>query len=294
MESHNAQTYNIAKSILCARQAQLSIGCSTPSPELNSCQTDRGEQLPLEDPETLTSPDTVVIEARKGVVQNIPIPGTDCYIVTQVVDGEQTLQTQGDNETLMSRVEPPGFVSTSDNQKSSCALCAYQCDSSHLLKRHQNTVHNADREVHCCDKCGCTFKQRRSLDSHMKGHLGQFDFQCEICDKKFASRDHLRLHGRTHIQTRTSTCRNPSCGQTFRTGGHLRQHERTVHAQRVFCCPAEGCDKSFTVRHLAAAHYKVHTGAFRCLRAGCGRTFRDAHNLRAHQKTHPDHNTTGQ
>lgn len=271
-----------------ASQTGLSKNLDVPLNSLSADQIANSKELDVKANSMI-----IKVKPKDGVIQTIPVPGTKCYIETEVVDESNFLDEQCglDNSSRQSDVPidtAEVIVKTNSIpvKPYNCDSCSYTCKSSRLLQRHKLALHNVEREVHCCDKCGRMFKQKRSLDTHMKVHGGLFEYHCDFCNKSFASADHLRLHRRVHIQSRDYVCSFPNCKLAFRTKGQLQQHERNVHGPRLFSCPEPGCDKDFALKRLADAHYKIHTAAYRCFHASCSRTFRDKHNLKVHQKTH--------
>ena len=231
-------------------------------------------------------------------VQKHGVQGKSYKSCLHKIESQKLLQTSHLEEksvTIASLNENGSFAGYRDSKSAEsvnithvyqCSSCSYSCQSHRLLKAHSERLHNTSRPVHCCDKCGQIFKQKRSLDAHIKVHAGKLDHKCQFCQKCFASQNHLRLHLLTHSSTRDHLCEEGNCQKRFRTKGHLKQHVRTVHATPTFICPHPECEKVFTLKRAMHAHYNVHTAAHSCPNPQCGQTFRDRFNLKAHQKTH--------
>ena len=80
----------------------------------------------------------------------------------------------------------------------------------------------------------------------------QKQFKCDICDKKFRLKHHLKGDVRTvHEGVKNNEC--DICGKEFGHLGTLKRHIKVVHEKRRdFLC--DTCDKSFTLLH----HLKKH------------------------------------
>ena len=37
-----------------------------------------------------------------------------------------------------------------------------------------------------------------SLATHMRGHTGEMPYSCDVCQQKFANKERMKLHMRTH------------------------------------------------------------------------------------------------
>ena len=76
--------------------------------------------------------------------------------------------------------------------------------------------------------CGATFNSRTRLKSHMKGHLGQLDFSCEICGKKFWNMVDLQGHiSAKHTNIKVHVCH--VCGKSFSYRKTLARHKKNDH-----------------------------------------------------------------
>lgn len=86
-------------------------------------------------------------------------------------------------------------------------------------------------------------------------HLG-IKFECEVCHRKMSSKEHLRLHMRTHTGERPAVC--SVCGKGFKRNDALTEHMRIHTGHRPYVC--EMCGKGFTQKQALNTHKRGHTG----------------------------------
>jgi hypothetical protein len=81
-------------------------------------------------------------------------------------------------------------------------------------------------------------------------------FNCEQCNKSFASKGNLNHHTRTiHDNTMSFYC--DKCEKVFNQNGNLKLHLKTVHENiRTFNCGQ--CSKSFGMKQQLEQHLRCH------------------------------------
>ncbi|KAJ8928665.1 hypothetical protein NQ314_018759 [Rhamnusium bicolor] len=67
-----------------------------------------------------------------------------------------------------------------------------------------------------------TLKKR--LRKHVLTHTEEKPFQCEFCEKKFATKEHLIIHQQVHTKEKLFICR--ICQKVFIQKGTLNVHMR--------------------------------------------------------------------
>lgn len=91
----------------------------------------------------------------------------------------------------------------SKHLKHQCHLCASSFSSNALLQGHIRKHEN--NPCFMCDHCGKGFYRKDRLAVHTRSvHLGQKNFQCNVCEKKFIDSYKLRRHMKTHTTGRAS------------------------------------------------------------------------------------------
>jgi len=77
-----------------------------------------------------------------------------------------------------------------------------------------------------CKVCGKTYKRCSHIKVHAESHIEGISLICNICNKSFSNREHLRDHIRK-IHSELSSC--DLCGKSGMTKGAYNHHKRTQH-----------------------------------------------------------------
>lgn len=174
-------------------------------------------------------------------------------------------------------------------------LACFECDkifaNPDSLRCHQNALHKGQRRKiysYVCDKCGKQFKQRALLKHHEEDNCGTGpQFQCQICNKRFATVHSKISHMRVHDPEKKLLCK--FCGKGFHWKGQLKIHERRHTGEKPFNCLY--CPKTFAYRESLITHSSLHTGIKPHLCEACGSRFSCIGNLLKHRASHT--NTCG-
>lgn len=159
-----------------------------------------------------------------------------------------------------------------------------------------------------CVPCRKTFKQASTCRIHFSlYHLHEKPFQCQLCDRIFATPHQLRLHGTVEHNGFRFQC--TQCRKQFRHNQHFKQHINHHSATKSFIC--EACGKALKTkgsldRHISTVHLKrprndgskstqiktriQHNKLHQCPIKQCCRSFTNLTSLQGHLKQkHPIH-----
>lgn len=193
-----------------------------------------------------------------------------------------------------------------------CDMCSLVSRNKVSLRAHVRRVHRRDFR-HRCEQCGRGFISKYDLEDHKTRHLGTKSFvcddcgnaflqksyltahkramhevqttpkyQCDLCNKSFASERNLRNHASVH--SHTFLC--AQCGKEFGTSNALKQHERVHTGEKPYQC--KSCPKAFARIQALRVHRVIHTGdrPYKC--DICGRAFTQRSSMKKHRRRHPE------
>lgn len=157
------------------------------------------------------------------------------------------LDVSGETETDPG---PPQESSTpSKDQGKKKHLCTF-CGN---LYTHRQSLHSHVAAIHkkCfqCIICQKAMGSKRTLESHLNGHLKKKPFSCNTCKRVYQSKLSLAQHP---CSGKLSKC--DECSKVFPTSKCLMQHKLTHNPMPKFAC--HYCGKDFQHRQSRDRHTK--------------------------------------
>ncbi|KAF5277010.1 hypothetical protein FQR65_LT16089 [Abscondita terminalis] len=163
-----------------------------------------------------------------------------------------------------------------------CEICNRIFSNLRLFRIHKR-MHYPQNKAWKCDMCGKKYSSRNLLDEHINVHTGLRPYICATCGKDFASKYTFKAHEKTHeVRPRPFQCQH--CNKSFLSQQNLSQHERTHLGIKEFCCQL--CSKQFGSAHNLEVHSLVHTGYKPFICGLCGKAFARKAEIRDHERTH--------
>lgn len=121
-------------------------------------------------------------------------------------------------------------LSHSEERPYACRICGTSFKRSTHLRTHEQGVHglqdSSSPKKFTCAICQKSMVKKESLEAHMKEHIGELNYQCDDCQKKFATNTGLNIHitmGRCQKGSRVCNI----CVKEFEVGKDVCEHLRT-------------------------------------------------------------------
>ncbi|XP_037938616.1 zinc finger protein 658B-like isoform X2 [Teleopsis dalmanni] len=135
-----------------------------------------------------------------------------------------------------------------------CDVCGKQFATQYYLRQHKK-MHGDERQVYECKQCEKQYQSKIALDNHMKMHSGD-TIKCTVCEKPFSRQYELNVHMRFHTRNFPYEC--DLCDRKFAIKGHLRSHMWRHQGLKLQC---DQCSKLFTSSKALNEHSYLHTPA---------------------------------
>ena len=167
-----------------------------------------------------------------------------------------------------------------------CSICNKVFSTPINLRNHIKTIHDKNFPFKCTyPNCNKQYSIATRLKVHMRTHLGEKPYQCDICFKSFVEKGNLKTHKKFHSSLRPFKC--PQCDKSYKTNGHLKDHIEIQHNKiKKFKCPI--CNNSFGRSSTLKSHIRTHTGekTIKCKVEGCNKFFAEKGNMLIHYRRH--------
>ena len=152
------------------------------------------------------------------------------------------------------------FTHNANKPSFKCPICPATS-----LRRRDLRVHT--RKFHCseepllCKKCGTTIPDRYHLNEHMKKHMVKY-LICSICSYSCNNERRMEEHALIHKGSTPFAC--DVCDRKFRTKQHLKRHQNMNHNPgfklktklKIYTCSQ--CDKTFSRKGYLQRHINFH------------------------------------
>ena len=176
------------------------------------------------------------------------------------------------------QVEP---VVVSDNKGFKCDLCGKTFKRKDHLKNHKEAVHER-KSSYTCYICKACFKDKPTMEEHIRQHSGETPYICTKCPLSFATKTLYRKHLFTSHGFICDICDIKYETATALTFHHNKMHRDKSSQHSSFKCMY--CPKTFMFRYLRERHFQVvHRGIKKYLCKVCGKR---TNNLIEHMAVH--------
>ena len=136
-----------------------------------------------------------------------------------------------------------------------CKLCETFWASHFALEFHIVVGH--EMIMHCCDTCEYVTNQKQKMVEHKKStHDGVKQFKCQICDKRFFRREHLKVHKATKHDIGQKNFKCEACRWQGISQHELNRHFGRKHIRKYKC---DICGEAFfRTKHVNDHKEEVH------------------------------------
>jgi len=125
-------------------------------------------------------------------------------------------------------------IKMDQNKQLACGKCDKLFSSRQSLQKHEK-IHTTstldERRTISCPSCTTTFTLKENLRRHIRAvHEGIKPHSCEVCEKKFASKNEVKEHMTMHTGEKAYKC--DECGKCFSQMSSLCGHKKKSHREK--------------------------------------------------------------
>ncbi|XP_029161688.1 zinc finger protein 665-like [Nylanderia fulva] len=176
-------------------------------------------------------------------------------------------------------------VASIDDTNMICKICnkTFSVQGTYLnnIRRHED---EKDKTQLMCPFCPRKFNWYSKFIRHRKSvHYCERNYSCNICDKRFESKNSVENHRRTHTGERPYVC--DICGKAFYVKQILVNHIKSHTGDLPFKCKRYKCNicgKCLSSRGSFSRHKMVHSDERR-YKCNCGKSYKYKQSLRVHE-----------
>lgn len=134
-----------------------------------------------------------------------------------------------------------------------------------------------------CGICVKNFKNKRSLDRHVKEHDPKYEYKCLKCSKYFTEKSEFNKHISEKHQRHLCLL----CGKTYSSKYNLEAHafvHGSISLSKCLRCSYEDCNRTFRGRSAYEYHIHKHYGIrpYKC--RNCGTEYGNEDVKRRHEQ----------
>ncbi|XP_049276028.1 zinc finger protein OZF [Rhipicephalus sanguineus] len=134
-----------------------------------------------------------------------------------------------------------------------------------------------------CDVCGRRFASKDYVRKHRLKHVGKKPYPCFICGHRFYLKDSMLHHEKTHKDVKVYKCL--VCNRKFLDESKFTEHQLMHMSDKMYACRM--CASKFCTRETLERHERMHaSGVDMWVCEECGMTFEQTTALERHLKLH--------